>query len=114
MSDTQLKTFEVFHQSKRGEPHMHVGAVHAPDAELALQYAPQILRLGLSIPDPELRYDEQEKRWHYGEPDWEEFRRVIAGQGPMNAERLAVRRAAHEEGLWVREALAAKAMINVQ
>ena len=39
MSDTQLKTFEVFHQSKRGEPHVHVGAVHAPDAELALQYA---------------------------------------------------------------------------
>ena len=36
MSDTQLKTFEVFHQSRRGEPHMHVGAVHAPDAELAL------------------------------------------------------------------------------
>lgn len=37
--DTQLKTFEVFHQSKRGEPHVHVGAVHAPDAELALHYA---------------------------------------------------------------------------
>ncbi len=39
MADTQLRTFEVFHQSKRGEPHVHVGAVHAPDAELALQYA---------------------------------------------------------------------------
>ncbi len=39
MADTQLKPFEVFHQSKRGEPHVHVGAVHAPDAELALQYA---------------------------------------------------------------------------
>lgn len=37
--DSQLKTFEVFHQSKRGEPHVHVGAVHAPDAELALHYA---------------------------------------------------------------------------
>jgi ring-1,2-phenylacetyl-CoA epoxidase subunit PaaB len=39
MSDTQLKTYEVFHQSKRGEPHVHVGAVHASDAALALQYA---------------------------------------------------------------------------
>ena len=39
MADTQLRTFEVFHQSKSGEPHVHVGAVHAPDAELALQFA---------------------------------------------------------------------------
>lgn len=39
MSDTQLHTFEVFHQSKRGEPHMHVGAVHAADAEMALMLA---------------------------------------------------------------------------
>ena len=39
MTDSQLRTFEVFHQSKRGEPHVHVGAVHAPDAELALQLA---------------------------------------------------------------------------
>ena len=39
MSDTQWTTYEVFHQSKRGEPHMHVGAVHAPDAEMALMLA---------------------------------------------------------------------------
>jgi ring-1,2-phenylacetyl-CoA epoxidase subunit PaaB len=37
--DTQLRTFEVFHQSKSGEPHVHVGAVHAPDAEMALMLA---------------------------------------------------------------------------
>ncbi len=80
--------------------------------DFVAQYAPQILRLGLTIPDPELHYDEREKRWHFGEPDWEEFRRVISGQGPMNAERLAVRRAAHEEGRWVREALAAKSLSN--
>jgi ring-1,2-phenylacetyl-CoA epoxidase subunit PaaA len=80
--------------------------------DFVAQYAPQILRLGLTIPDPELRYDEETKRWHFGEPDWEEFRRVISGQGPLNAERLAVRRAAHEEGRWVREALAAKATNN--
>ncbi len=74
--------------------------------DFVAQYAPQILRIGLTIPDPELRYDSADKRWRYGEPDWDEFKRVIAGYGPLNAERLAVRRAAHEEGRWVREALA--------
>ncbi len=78
--------------------------------EFVKQYAPQILKLGLKIPDPELRYDAQEDRWHFGEPDWEEFKRVISGYGPMNAERVGARRKAHEEGRWVREALAAKAM----
>ncbi len=39
MSDTQWDTYEVFHQSKRGEPHEHVGAVHAPDPDMALQMA---------------------------------------------------------------------------
>jgi ring-1,2-phenylacetyl-CoA epoxidase subunit PaaA len=73
--------------------------------DFVAQYAPQILKLGLTIPDPELRYDQAEGRWHFGEPDWEEFKRVISGKGPMNAERMAVRRAAHDEGRWVREAL---------
>ena len=79
--------------------------------DFVAQYAPQILRLGLNIPDPELHYDEAAGRWHFGEPDWEEFKRVISGHGPMNAERLAVRRAAHEEGRWVREALAANSAL---
>lgn len=39
MPDTQWETYEVFHQSKRGEPHEHVGSVHAPDPEMALQMA---------------------------------------------------------------------------
>ncbi len=39
MPDTQWETYEVFHQSKRGEPHEHVGSVHAPDPEFALQMA---------------------------------------------------------------------------
>lgn len=39
MSDTQWRLFEVFHQQLRGEPHVHVGAVHAPDAEMALLMA---------------------------------------------------------------------------
>ena len=39
MADTQWDTYEVFHQSKRGEPHEHVGSVHAPDSQFALQLA---------------------------------------------------------------------------
>ncbi|NDJ86475.1 MAG: 1,2-phenylacetyl-CoA epoxidase subunit A [Chloroflexi bacterium] len=73
------------------------------------QYVPRIWELGLSIPDPELRKDDESGRWLYTEPDWEEFKRVIKGHGPCNAERIAVRRLAHEEGEWVRRALAAAA-----
>jgi ring-1,2-phenylacetyl-CoA epoxidase subunit PaaA len=76
--------------------------------EFVKQYTPHIIKLRLNIPDPELRYDVESDRWFFGEPDWEEFKRVISGKGPMNAERLAARRRAHEEGRWVREALAAR------
>jgi len=77
--------------------------------EFVDQYAPMVLRLGLTIPDPNLRYDPEIGHWRFSEPDWEEFWRVIRGNGPCNAERMAARRRAHEEGRWVREALAAKA-----
>jgi len=66
---------------------------------------PQIRALGLEIPDPELRYDEEQGRWVYGDPDWDEFWRVVKGNGPRTQVRLAIRRLAHEEGRWVREAL---------
>jgi ring-1,2-phenylacetyl-CoA epoxidase subunit PaaA len=68
---------------------------------------PQIHALGLTVPDPALRYDETSQHWIYTQPDWEELKRVVNGDGPCNKERLAVRRRAHEEGRWVREALAA-------
>jgi len=35
----QWETYEVFHQTKRGEQHVHVGVVHAPSAEMALVFA---------------------------------------------------------------------------
>jgi ring-1,2-phenylacetyl-CoA epoxidase subunit PaaA len=70
-------------------------------------YVPKIWELGLSIPDPALRKDTETGKWVYPEPDWEEFKRVINGDGPCNAERLAVRRTAEERGAWVRKALAA-------
>ncbi|MAT40152.1 MAG: 1,2-phenylacetyl-CoA epoxidase subunit A [Ectothiorhodospiraceae bacterium] len=69
------------------------------------KFVPKIRAFGLVIPDPELRYDEEKGEWLFTEPDWDEFKRVIRGNGPMNKERIAVRRLAHDEGRWVREAL---------
>jgi ring-1,2-phenylacetyl-CoA epoxidase subunit PaaA len=70
---------------------------------------PQAQYLGLRIPDRNLRFNEATKHWEYGDIDWDEFKSIVAGNGPCNAERLAARRAAHEEGAWVREAAAAYA-----
>lgn len=75
--------------------------------EFLTKFVPKIRAFGLVIPDPELRYDEEKGEWLFTEPDWDEFKRVIRGDGPMNKERLGVRRLAHEEGRWVREALEA-------
>ena len=69
---------------------------------------PQIRALGLEVPDKECYFDEKTGHYHYTQPDWEELKRVVNGGGPCNAERLATRRKAHEDGRWVREALAAK------
>lgn len=69
------------------------------------EYVPKIWDLGLTIPDPALRKNDETGRWEYTEPDWEEFKRVINGDGPCNNERLAVRRWAEEKGRWVRNAL---------
>jgi ring-1,2-phenylacetyl-CoA epoxidase subunit PaaA len=70
---------------------------------------PQAHFLGLTIPDPELSYDEDAKHWSFGEPDWSEFMAVVKGNGPCNVERLATRNKAHTDGAWVREAAAAYA-----
>ncbi|HWT34436.1 MAG TPA: 1,2-phenylacetyl-CoA epoxidase subunit PaaA [Microbacterium sp.] len=70
---------------------------------------PQAEALGVILPDPELRWDEQNQRWITSEIDWHEFQEVLAGRGPMNAHRLLHRRDAHEDGAWVREAAAAYA-----
>ena len=70
---------------------------------------PQAEAIGLTIPDPELRYDAEPKSWITGPIDWEEFYQVISGNGPCNRERLAARQKAHDDGAWVREAAAAYA-----
>jgi ring-1,2-phenylacetyl-CoA epoxidase subunit PaaA len=71
------------------------------------QTVEQARHIGLEIPDPALRWNEATGHYDFGEIDWEEFRRVVGGQGPCNRERLRARRAAHEEGVWVREAMLA-------
>jgi ring-1,2-phenylacetyl-CoA epoxidase subunit PaaA len=70
---------------------------------------PQGLYLGLRFPDPDLKRDEKSGHWHFGEIDWSEFKRVLAGDGPCNRQRMRVRTRAHEEGQWVREAALAHA-----
>jgi ring-1,2-phenylacetyl-CoA epoxidase subunit PaaA len=67
-------------------------------------YVPKIWELGLTFPDPNLRKNENDI-WEFSDPDWDEFKRVINGGGPCNAERIAVRRYAEEAGRWVRQAL---------
>ncbi len=70
---------------------------------------PQAQVLGLTLPDPELRFDEETGHWRFGEIDWAEFYEVIKGNGPCNAERIERRVSAHDEGAWVREAALAYA-----
>ncbi len=69
------------------------------------QYVPKIYELGLTFPDPNLKYIEEKKSWEYSDPNWEEFYQTINGNGPCNKERIAVRKWAEEHGRWVRQAL---------
>ena len=70
-------------------------------------YVPRIRELGLEIPDPELRYDDEAKLWRYAEPDWDELRAVVTGHGPMSQARLDFRRLNHDETAWVRDTILA-------
>jgi ring-1,2-phenylacetyl-CoA epoxidase subunit PaaA len=73
------------------------------------QLVPGLQSLGITLPDPELHFDENSGNWITGPIDWDEFWRVVKGDGPMNKERLEARNKAHDDGLWVREALQAYA-----
>ncbi|NKZ01799.1 1,2-phenylacetyl-CoA epoxidase subunit PaaA [Nocardiopsis alborubida] len=70
---------------------------------------PQAEKLGVTLPDPELVWNAERGHHDFGEPDWVEFKQVVSGAGPKNAERVQRRRAAHEKGAWVREAATAYA-----
>lgn len=84
------------------------------------RFAPAALDLGLVInvvekdadgmvtsarPDEQLQYDEATGHWNFSEPDWDEFFRVIRGQGPLNHRRVGLRRLSYEQGRWVRRAV---------
>ena len=71
--------------------------------------AEQIKVLNMTLPDADLKWNHQERRYDFGEIDWNEFWNVVKGNGPCNKERLAARKKAWEEGEWVREAAAAHA-----
>ena len=76
--------------------------------------AEQVKILGMTIPDPDLRWNEEREHYDFGAINWEEFWQVISGNGPCNKERIAARIKAHEEGAWVREAATAFAAKRAQ
>jgi ring-1,2-phenylacetyl-CoA epoxidase subunit PaaA len=73
------------------------------------QTVPQAKYLGLSIPDPDLKWNEEKGGHDFSEPDWSEFYDVLAGNGPCNKDRLGARVKAWEDGAWFREGLVANA-----
>jgi ring-1,2-phenylacetyl-CoA epoxidase subunit PaaA len=73
------------------------------------QTVPQAEYLGLTIPDPDLKWNAETGGYDFGAIDWDEFYRVIAGDGPCNKQRLADRVAAWEDGQWYRDGLMAHA-----
>ncbi|AYH43810.1 1,2-phenylacetyl-CoA epoxidase subunit PaaA [Azoarcus sp. DN11] len=73
------------------------------------QTVPQAEYLGLTIPDPDLKWNEDTGHYDFGGIDWEEFRQVVAGNGPCNRDRLRTRVKAWEDGAWFRDALLAHA-----
>ncbi|MDU8910624.1 1,2-phenylacetyl-CoA epoxidase subunit PaaA [Aestuariicoccus sp. MJ-SS9] len=73
------------------------------------QTVPQAEYLGLTVPDPDLKWNEERGHYDFTEPDWSEFFEVIQGNGPCNTERMEARNKAWDDGAWVREALSAHA-----
>ncbi len=70
---------------------------------------PQAEFLGLTIPDPDLKWNEQTKHYDFGDIDWDDFWQVVKGNGPCNRERMAHKQKAWDDGAWVREAAMAHA-----
>ena len=73
------------------------------------QTVPQAKYLGMTIPDPNLKWNEEKGGYDFNEPDWSEFFDVIAGNGPCNEDRLGARIKAWDDGAWFREGLVAHA-----
>ncbi|MCI5095939.1 MAG: 1,2-phenylacetyl-CoA epoxidase subunit A [Rhodobacteraceae bacterium] len=73
------------------------------------QTVPQAEYLGLTIPDPNLKWNEERGHYDFSQPDWSEFFNVIKGNGPCNVDRMAARNKAWDDGEWVREGMLAHA-----
>jgi len=71
------------------------------------QTIPQVEFLGLTVPDPDLKWNEGRGHYDFGEIDWAEFENVISGNGPCNRQRLELHQRVDREGQWVRDALSA-------
>ncbi|MGM7700206.1 1,2-phenylacetyl-CoA epoxidase subunit PaaA [Pseudalkalibacillus sp. Hm43] len=69
------------------------------------KYVPRIWSLGLTIPDETIHFDEEQGLWVYQDPDWNEFKEIVTGNGPQSKERLELRETSYENNRWVREAL---------
>lgn len=69
------------------------------------KYLPRIFHLGCTVPDDTIYFDEAEDKWVYQQPDWEEFKQIVKGNGPRSAHRLNLRVMSYEETKWVRDAI---------
>src|ERR687883_140671 len=97
----------------REEDLMYVWRIKSQGNEEARQqfldgYVPQIWELGLTVPDPKLRKND-DGVWEYSEPDWDELKHVVTGHGPRTEERLALRETTRAETEWVRRTVLAEA-----
>ncbi|HEX7066008.1 MAG TPA: 1,2-phenylacetyl-CoA epoxidase subunit PaaA [Bacillales bacterium] len=70
------------------------------------KYMPKIWMLGFTVPDETIHYDEEQGKWIYQDPDWNEFKKIVTGHGPRSQARLDLRRRSYQKTEWVREALA--------
>ena len=101
------------HRSPNTEQSMQWGIKRHTNDELRQRFVdmtvPQAAVLGVTLPDPDLRWNEERGRHDFGEIDWSEFDAVLKGDGPCNTQRVQHRRTAHEDGAWVRDAATAYA-----
>ncbi|MGI8522766.1 MAG: 1,2-phenylacetyl-CoA epoxidase subunit PaaA [Nocardioides sp.] len=101
------------HRSPNTEQSMRWGIKRHTNDELRQRFVdmtvPQAAILGVTLPDPDLQWNEARGRHDFGEIDWSEFDAVLKGDGPCNTQRVQHRRTAHEDGEWVRDAATAYA-----
>jgi ring-1,2-phenylacetyl-CoA epoxidase subunit PaaA len=72
-------------------------------------YVPKLWDLGISVPDSELRFDEERGEWIWGDPGWDEFWQVVKGNGPMTKPRLTRRKQIWDQHAWVRDIVTGRA-----